>query len=321
MYLNKFNFFKRLKNKMEGISTKNDLYENRILIAQALVMRNKDNVFKSINEAEFKVFSQWGEDVIIQYLINKLPIANKIFIEFGVEDYLESNTRFLLENNNWSGLILDGSIRHIEKIKNSALYWKYDLLARNVFITKGNIDGIIDEYIENSGFNKEIGVLSIDVDGNDYHVWKAIKSIDPVIVICEYNSLFGNKYKLTVPYDDAFVRSSKHYSNLYFGASIGAICQLAKAKGYEYIGCTNAGNDAFFVKKDYAERYIKELITTPHETFFRAKSRESRDVKGNLTYVRRVEDKVKIIEGMDVIDLEINKKVKINTLLLGGLEQ
>ena len=276
MYLNKFNFFKRLKNKMEGISTKNDLYENRILIAQALVMRNKDNVFKSINEAEFKVFSQWGEDGIIQYLINKLPIANKIFIEFGVEDYLESNTRFLLVNNNWSGLILDGSIRHIEKIKNSALYWKYDLLARNVFITKGNIDGIIDEYIENSGFNKEIGVLSMNVDGNDYHVWKAIKSIDPVIVICEYNSLFGNKYKLTVPYDDAFVRSSKHYSNLYFGASIGAICQLAKAKGYEYIGCTNAGNDAFFVKKDYAERYIKELITTPHETFFRAKSRESR---------------------------------------------
>lgn len=309
-YLSRFNFFKRIKNKIVQLSAQDDL---KILIAQTLVIRNKEKIFKSINEAEFKVFSQWGEDGIIQYLINKLPIENKVFIEFGVEDYRESNTKFLLKNNNWSGLILDGSSNHIEKIKNSDFYWKYDLVAKKVFITKSNIDKVINNYIEDCNFRSEIGLLSIDIDGNDYYVWEAIKSVNPVIVICEYNWIFGDELKLTVPYDELFVRTEKHFSNLYFGASIGALYQLAKEKGYEYVGCTKPGNNAFFVRKDYAKKHIEELITTPTKEFHKLKARESRDQEGNLTYVRG-DDRIGLIKHMDIINLESNKKVKINTL-------
>lgn len=91
---------------------------------------------------EFKVYSQSGEDGIIQFLLNKIPIQNKVFIEFGVENYLESNTRFLALNNYWSGLIIDGDEENIKFIKNDPIYWRCNLKAEHSFITKENINNI-----------------------------------------------------------------------------------------------------------------------------------------------------------------------------------
>lgn len=303
----------KIKRKLLNLPTKNEIDELKKLSAQILVRDNKRNTFKNLTDCEFKVFSQWGEDGIIQYLINKLPIENKVFIEFGVENYTEANTRFLLENNNWAGLILDGSEKNIEYIRNSDLYWKYDLSAKAVFITKDNIDEILSKYLVENKFSKNIGLLSIDIDGNDYYVWEAIKSVEPLIVICEYNWIFGNRLQLTVPYDESFVRTEKHHSNLYFGASIQALYSLAQKKGYEYIGCTQAGNDAFFVKKKYAEKYLKELITNPLDTFNEQKAKESRDKHGNLTYVRG-NNRFEVIEDMEVINLATNKKITLKSL-------
>ena len=185
---------KRLIRKLLRISEKEDINDLKKLTANILIRDYRiDDSYSSIQDTEFKVFSQWGEDGIIQYLINKIPIKNKIFIEFGVDTYVEANTRFLLENDNWSGLVLDGSLKNIEYIKRSDLYWKYDLIAKNIFINKENIDNVLKEYIDSNNFSKDIGLLSIDIDGNDYYVWEAIKCISPVIVICEYNWIFGNK--------------------------------------------------------------------------------------------------------------------------------
>jgi len=292
-----------------------DNVDLKLLLSKNLINENNQKKFSSLNEAEFKVFSQWGEDGIIQYLIGKLPIKNKVFVEFGVEDYEESNTKFLLINNNWSGFIMDGSASNINKIKKSDLYWKYDLLAKQLFITKNNVDDQINLYIKENDYDKEIGLLSIDIDGNDYYVWEAISSIDAVIVICEYNWIFGNRLQLTVPYDEFFVRTKKHFSNLYFGASIQALYLLAERKGYKYVGCTSAGNDAFFVKKDYAEQYLKELITSPEKMFYEQKAKESRDSHGNLTFIRG-KDRAKVIEDMNVFNLETKRVEKIKDLQL-----
>ena len=120
-----------------------------------------------ILDHEFKVFSQWGEDGIISYLVNNLDIENNFFIEFGVANYLESNTRFLLKKFNWSGLILDSSQNNIEYIKKDKIYWQYDIKALCQFITRENINKIFLENIS----QKNIGLLSIDIDGNDYWVW------------------------------------------------------------------------------------------------------------------------------------------------------
>lgn len=118
----------------------------------------------SLEEVEFQVFSQFGEDGIIQWLVHNVEIKEKTFIEFGVEDYTEANMRFLLMNNNWTGLVMDGSRENIDHLKKWDLMWKYDLQAMDVFITKDNINQVIKE----AGFEGDLGILSIDLDGNDY---------------------------------------------------------------------------------------------------------------------------------------------------------
>src|ERR1039457_532958 len=173
----------------------------------------------NLKHYEFKVFSQWGEDGIIQRLVNVIEIKEKTFIEFGVEDFSESNCRFLLMKDNWSGFVIDGSASNISRLKQSDLYWKYDLAAVGAFITKDNINDLLAK----SGFGRELGILSIDLDGNDYYVLEAIEFFSPRILICEYNAVFGPSRRISVPYDAGFVRRDKHLSCLYYGASLGAI--------------------------------------------------------------------------------------------------
>src|SRR5687767_13968595 len=163
-------------------------------------LNNQKASINDLSEVEFQVFSQWGDDGIIQYLVNKISIPHKTFIEFGVENYTESNTRFLILNNNWTGYVLDGSLENVDYIKNDGISWACELHATCAFITKDNIN----ELIAKVNFEKEVGILSVDIDGNDYWVWQAINTIQPVIVISEFNSLFGNNTNWTVPYDPAF---------------------------------------------------------------------------------------------------------------------
>ena len=118
------------------------------------------------------------------------------FIEFGVETYRESNTRFLLVKDNWRGLVIDGSETNVASIRALSEYWRHDLTAVASFITRDNINDLFAD----AGFTGEVGLLSIDIDGNDYWVWEAIDVVSPVIVVVEYNSVFGPEAQVTVPY-------------------------------------------------------------------------------------------------------------------------
>lgn len=268
---------------------------------------NIDKSFSAIEEAEFKVFSQFGEDGIIQHFISTLPIDKKIFIEFGVQDYSESNTRFLLMNNNWEGLILDSEASNIEKIKTQPYYWKHQLTAIPEFVTNDNINQIIKE----NNFSGNIGLLSIDIDGNDYHIWESITEVEPDIVICEYNSLFGKTHPVTIPYDPDFDRTKAHFSNLYFGASLPALIFLAKDKGYAFVGCNSAGNNAFFIKKTHLG-IIKEL--TCEEGFVNSHFRESLDEDRKFTYLSN-ENRINPIKNLPVVNVITNAKLKVKDLL------
>jgi hypothetical protein len=260
-------------------------------------LQNKN--IKSLNDTEFKVFSQWGDDGIIQYLVNYLDIENKTFIEFGVEDYLESNTRFLLVNNNWSGLIMDGSENHISKIKNDEIYWKYDLIVKSSFITAGNINQLIAA----EDINGKIGLLHIDIDGNDYWIWKSLKIVEPIIMIVEFNSVFGCERAITIPYNAEFVTSDAHFSNLYFGVSILSLCDLAAEKGYAFVGSNTAGNNAYFVKNEFLKD-LKPL--TAKEGYVESKFRQSRDKNGKLNYLRGSEI-LDCIKGLPVFNTRTNE--------------
>ena len=263
-----------------------------------------------LGKFEFKVFSQWGEDGIIQFLTRQTKIPNKIFVEFGVEDYTEANTRFLLINDNWSGLVMDASKSNINFIKSDNIFWRYDLKAICSFITTDNINRLITENIK----EKDIGVLSIDIDGNDYWIWKAIDAVSPRIVVCEYNGIFGHEHFITVPYEKDFNRAKKHYSNLYWGASLPALCHLAGEKGYVFVGCNSNGNNAFFVRKD-----ICLLRPVDYKDgFVMPKFRESRGRNSKLSFLGSA-DKVKAIYDMEVFNIKTNKVVLIKDIFSDNL--
>jgi hypothetical protein len=237
-----------------------------------------------IHGAEFQVFSQWGEDGILQHILRDIPVSKKTFIEFGVENYTESNTRFLLVNNNWAGLVIDGDSRNIDFIKRDNIYWRHNLKAEQAFITRENINDLI----RHNGMIGEIGLLSIDIDGNDYWVWEAIDVVVPSVVVVEYNARFGPERAVTVPYDPGFVRSNAHQSNIYYGASLAALCVLGKRKGYSFIGCNSAGNNAFFVRSEARPADVPEL--TPLQGFVKQQFRESRDANGKLAFLTDTEE-------------------------------
>lgn len=246
----------------------------------------------TFDSVEASIFSQFGDDGIIQFLIRKIRPANQYFIEFGVEDYLESNTRFLMQNNNWSGLVLDGSEENVRKIKQYPFFWKHDLIAIQSFITAENINKLLSDNLP----HKDVGLLHIDIDGNDYWVWKSIECIKPEIVIVEYNSVFGWERAITIPYHPDFVRGKHHYSNLYAGASLAALCGLAEEKDYYFIGSNSAGNNAYFVRKDKIGD-LKPL--SAEQGYVESKFRESRGKDGKLTYLRG-SNRLSLIKGMKV---------------------
>ena len=254
---------------------------------------------RELADTEFRGFSQWGEDGIIDWLIERLPGLPRTFVEFGVENYRESNTRLLLFLRNWRGLVMDGTAECISDIQRQDIYWRYDLTAKCAFIDRDNVN----ELIETAGFRGDIGLLSIDIDGNDYWVWQAITVVSPVIVVCEYNAVFGDRFQLTVPYRADFLRTQAHHSNLYFGGSLPAIVKLGEEKGYTFVGTTSAGCNAFFIRDDFAPKILSVLDNiSAYPSFLR----ESLDLKGRLTFIGGAQ-RQQLIQDLPIVDLATHR--------------
>lgn len=229
-------------------------------------------------DCEFRVYSQFGEDGILQHLLAHVPIHSRRFVEFGVEDFQEANCRYLVETAPWEGLVLDGDPALREKMEAQHIYWSRTLKCRSAFITAENLN----QLLEDEGFIGDLGIFSIDIDGNDYWVWRALEAATPRIVVVEYNSIFGPKHTVSVPYDPQFFRRTAHHSWLYQGASLAALVQLGHAKGYAFVGSNSAGNNAFFVRRDVLGS-LRSL--TAAEGYVESTFRESRDESGKPTFL------------------------------------
>jgi len=212
----------------------------------------------------------------------------------------------LLLHNDWTGLCMDGSTEAMNRLRKRKLYWQHTIESKGAFITKDNINQLISE----SGFRGDVGLLSTDIDGVDYWVLDAVNCISPRILICEFNPFFGPKEKVTIPYKADFYRTNAHFSNLYWGASLAAFTYLAKKKGYKLVCTSSLGNNAFFVRED-VKNSVPEV--TVEEAFKEPKYRESRDEKGNLTFLS-LEEGRRLIGDMEVVDVESGKIKKIHDL-------
>ncbi len=292
-----FKDFKRaLRRALLPSDLRAGLEKQRISQGKILAQLNRKKPLRPLHDCEFSVFSQFGEDGIIQQLTSAIPIAHRTFIEFGVEDFNESNCRFLLMHNNWRGFVIDGSERWIAALRQHDWFWKFDLRTKCAFMSRDNVNEVLLE----SGFDRDLGLLSIDVDGMDYWLLSAVRAFAPRILIVEYNSLFGGERCITVPYSENFSRRQAHYSDLYFGASLGALSQAASLLGYSLIGTESAGVNAFFVRNDLLNSEVQAVSVA--QAFQPSTLRQSRNRYGKLDYLT-LEQRAATIRGMPVVNV------------------
>ena len=277
-----------------------------------LNMYQKYNKVKYLSEVDYKIFSQNGEDGIIDYLLYSLNLEKPKFLEIGIGDYSESNTRFIFQRTSTDGHVIDFIPNLEEKIKKKVNLWKGNL---NIINKKINSENIIEILNKNLAL-QNLDLFSLDIDGIDYWIIEKLPKDFSKIAILEYNHIFGNNLKVTVPNIENFDRSVYHYSNLCFGMSIKAAIEIMEKKNFYFVGTNLFKNNAFFVSKNYPKNeFFQNLIIEDLTYSANATFRESRDIKGNLNYLSG-KKKIQEISECEVVELVDNdyKKVKIKDL-------
>lgn len=268
--------------------------------------RKNYNSVKSLYDVEVKVFSQNGEDGILDFIIKKLNLTRPNFIEIGVQDYLESNTRFIYESYYPSGLIIDCQKNLNSIVKENINLWKGDLRIVEKFITSKNAE---DTILQNCDF--DVDIFSLDIDGIDYWVIKNLsEKINPKVFVVEYNPIFGPQIEVTVPDIEDFSRENYHYSYLCYGASLRAFTELFKKKGYYLLGVNRLRNNAFFISNKFLKKeFFPNILDSSFSDFTNSLVRESRSKNGNLDFKTKKERK-KVIEECYIIDVSNGKEEK-----------
>lgn len=195
-----------------------------------------------IQQFESRVFSQHREDGVIERLLSEWPGLPQSFVEFGFAPQ-QCNCVNLVVNHGYQGLFIDGNPWKCEDAR-----FVFDRVARDRVTVEAiylNVDNLMP-LLARHGLDGEIGVLSIDVDGNDYWLWDAITAV-PRVVVIEYNASFGPDRSITVTYQSEFDRYALHPSGFYHGASLTALERLGQRKGYRLVGVDSSGVNAFFV--------------------------------------------------------------------------
>jgi len=201
----------------------------------------------------YKVFSQNDEDGIIAEIFKRIGIETRTFVEIGVGDGLECNTvRLLLDS--WTGMWIESDPAAIKAIRNGICPgYKNSLVVMEALVTAANVNRLI-------GDQGSLDLLSIDIDFNDYWVWKAVEA-KPRVVVIEYNATWRPPLSVTVPYD----ANGGWNGTSYHGASLEAMVRLGNEKGYKLVGCNYTGSNAFFVRDDLvSDKFMEQFTAEEH---------------------------------------------------------
>jgi hypothetical protein len=202
-----------------------------------------------------KAYSQNDEDGILVEIFRRIGVRSRAFIEIGVGDGLENNTLALLLSG-WQGLWIEADESNVAQAQArvSSYVESGQLRVAQQFVTRDNVNQLVA--------GPEPDLLSIDMDGNDYWIWQAIRSIAPRVVVIEYNATWFPPLALTIAYQENFRWDA---STNYFGASLKALEILGRQKDYCLVGCCFAGVNAFFVRADLCRgRFCKPYTAENH---------------------------------------------------------
>ncbi len=199
-----------------------------------------------IEEAGFRVFSQFEEDGKLLYVLSVIGMKSRRFVEIGSDDGLNSNCANLYFHFGYHGLYIDGNAAAIRRGKKFYDRYPNPYYHKPVFLhamaTRENINELLDKH----GFSGEVDLLSIDIDGNDYWIWDALEVCTPRVVVIETHVEFGLR-NIVVPYDPLYRYPGVH--PLYHGASAPAMVALGRRKGYRLVGANDYGSNLIFVKE------------------------------------------------------------------------
>ena len=237
-----------------------------------------DDAGAEFHDHEIRLSSQNGEDGLLLHILSAVGVGDRRIVELGIEDGRECLARMLILHFGWSGLLLDCEAANVADARrffhvNSAVA-PDRLRIVECFVTAENIDGVLAD----NGITGEIDLLAIDIDGNDYWVWKAIEAVRPRVVVIEYNASLGPDEALITVYDPQFDRKTKHSSGWYHGASLAALADLGRRRGYALVGSDSSGINAFFVRRELLGDALTEV--TPRQAWRPHRTRTERATPG-----------------------------------------
>lgn len=266
--------------------------------------RSARHTFRHLWDAEVSVYSQWGEDGILDLLCDAFQLVKPKALELGAGNFSECNTRFLAEHRSASIVAVDGRTDLVSSIRSSDLEWKTTIMALEQWITPDNVEEIC--FLARD-FMGGLDILSLDIDGNDYWVAQAIDLTSVSIIVVEYNAIFGGAAAVAVPRNDTFDRTQAHYSWLYFGASLRAFVDLFAQRGFDLAGTNRVGTNAFFIRRG---QVVLPNLQLPRRDdlspYVDLRLRESRDRDGKMTYLAGSARR-EVIKDLPLIDVNTGK--------------
>jgi hypothetical protein len=233
----------------EPVAQKVLMQHYRLLAAQG------KEYLPSLKDVGFRSFSEFEEDGILLYLFSLVSPVHRTCVEICAGNGRQCMTANLIVNHGWWGHLFDGDERNVLEGKRFFANHKDTFLCPPTFTQAWVTAENVNDLILAAGVAGRVDLLSLDIDGMDYWVWKAISVIEPTVVVCETHNVVPSGRAVTVPYDPAFVSSSEHYR----GASLGAMCHLGRQKGYRLVGMHRFGFNAFFMKNGVGEEYFPEV--------------------------------------------------------------
>ena len=223
---------------------------------------NEKQLLPRVRDVGFKCYSQADEDGILLFLFAVIDATNKLCVEIGAGDGIESNTANLILNHGWHGLLVDGNERNAKRgrrfFSRSSQTYVYPPQWSSRWVTRTSVNDILTS----NGFCGAIDLLSLDLDGVDYWVWEAIDAVTPRVVVVEYQDILGPERSWTVPYADDFSARAYPMTNgmpNFAGASLSAFVKLGRRKGYRLVGINRYGYNAFFLQAGIAEDLLPEI--------------------------------------------------------------
>lgn len=234
--------FKRFINYLMDLR---DRQQMSIALSKGSVMRQARKIdLTQPLTWEFSGFSQNGEDGILDVLRNQLTGSNRYFIEIGAADGMQNNSSWLVVAEQYNGLMIEGNPRLTERAERMLSNHSIGLECKNMFVDSKNI-----QELKSLALYSDPDVFSLDIDGIDYYIAKAIldAGFRPKIFVVEYNSAYGAERSMTIAYQDGFEFKKAHSTFLYYGVSIAGWRKLFEQHDYRFVTADRQGVNAFFV--------------------------------------------------------------------------